>query len=140
MEEQLDMVMHQRLKPELDLMLRLLDQEYDLTNSISAGDKMDLQLERSLDNQIFMKYQMCSRYEAFKKAIDLCQKRLGEVRQEDKSLLEYVAFLREKTEEYESVTTQLKAEMQIAQKKNEKAEKEVKKIRKEINDAIAKKN
>jgi hypothetical protein len=50
MEEQLDMVMHQRLKPELDLMLRLLDQEYDLTNSISAGDKMDLQLERSLDN------------------------------------------------------------------------------------------
>jgi hypothetical protein len=39
---------------------------------------------------------------------------------EDRSLLEYVAFLRQKEEEYESIINQLQAEVSIHQRKNEK--------------------
>ena len=54
------------------------------------------------------------------KSLQLCDKRLDQVVEEDRSLLEYVAFLRQKEDEYESIINQLQAEVSIHQKKNEK--------------------
>lgn len=96
LKEKLDMILHQRSEEEMEIMLFLLDQEYDLSNNIGNSDRMDLLLERSLDALIFQKYQSCARYQAINKSLDLCRKRVGQVFEEDKSLLEYAAFMREK--------------------------------------------
>ena len=50
----------------------------------------------------------------------MCEKRLSQVVDEDRSLLEYAAFLREKQEEYESIMNQMQSEVSISQRKNEK--------------------
>ncbi len=54
------------------------------------------------------------------KSLHLCDKRLAQVVDEDRSLLEYAAFLRQKEDEYESILNQLQAEVSIHQRKNEK--------------------
>jgi hypothetical protein len=105
LKEKIDMIMHQRIEDELEIMLYLLEQEYDLMGNIGNSDKMDLLMERSLDGLIFEKYKQCTRFQAIKKSLGLCDKRLNEVVEEDKSLLEYAAFLREKKEEYQSTVT-----------------------------------
>ena len=57
LKEKLDMIMHQRIEGEIEIMVFLLDQEYELQSNIGNSDKIDLALERSLDSQIFVKYQ-----------------------------------------------------------------------------------
>lgn len=51
--EKLDMLLHERIEEEMEMMIFLLEQEYDLSGNIGNSDRIDLILERSLDAQIF---------------------------------------------------------------------------------------
>lgn len=104
----------------MKIMLYLVDMEYGFKENPGTSEKLDIKLERSLDAQIYNKYQLFARFQAMCKSVQLCDKRLTQVVDEDRSLLEYAAFLRQKEDEYESIMNQLQAEVSIHQRKNEK--------------------
>ena len=118
--EKLDMMLHQRVDIEMKIMLYLVDMEYNFQENPGVSEKLDIKLERSLDSQIYSKYQLFARFQAITKSLQMCEKRLSQVVDEDRSLLEYAAFLREKQEEYESIMNQMQSEVSISQRKNEK--------------------
>jgi hypothetical protein len=43
------MMMHQRIPEECEIMMFLLDEEYNLRDDLNEGEKCDIMLERSLD-------------------------------------------------------------------------------------------
>lgn len=120
LKEKLEMLVHQRIMPELELMHFLLEAEYDLSKNIGNSDKMDLQMERTLDQQIYSKYFHLAKFSAINKSVQLCHKRLQEISSEDRQLVEYMEFLEKKSEDYKSVILQLKAEVERSLKRNEK--------------------
>jgi len=56
LKDKLNMIMHQRNPEEVEIMLMLLDQEYNLTENYGMSERIDFLLERSVDIQIFNKY------------------------------------------------------------------------------------
>lgn len=59
--EKIDMMLHQRVEDEMEIMLFLLESEFDLNQNVSNNDRFEMMVERSLDVQIFDKYQNIAR-------------------------------------------------------------------------------
>ena len=56
LEEKAQMFLSQRIEQEADLMILLLEQEYQLSENLGNSDKLDVLLERKLDLQIYNKF------------------------------------------------------------------------------------
>lgn len=67
-----------------------------------------------------------------KRAVVLCNKRLQEVEDEDRTLLEYANFLHTKIKDYDSLIVQLKNEVEQMKRRNAK---KYKMIEEKIRDA-----
>ena len=57
LKDKLNMILHQRNNQEFEIMLMLLDQEYNLAENYGMSERIDFILERSVDFSIFNKYQ-----------------------------------------------------------------------------------
>lgn len=130
--EKLDMIMHQRNPDEMEIMIYLLNQEYNLTENFGISEKFDTLLERSLDLQVFNKYHSFARLKAFDKSLQLCLRRLSHVLDEDTSALEYAAFLRERHDHYTTLMIQLEAELSKTKRRNDKKRLEIGEQEKEL--------
>eukprot|EP00347_Sterkiella_histriomuscorum_P005839 403355073 len=119
-QQKLDMILHQRIEEEMEIMIFLLDEEIEQTKNMAANNLIDLQIERALDSQIFDKYIQFARYQATRKSLEMCIERLNKVHQEDGQLIEYAAFLHQKLKDLESLIFQLKQEVQKKKKYNDK--------------------
>lgn len=67
--EKLDMMLHQRVDIEMKIMLYLVDMEYGFKENPGTSEKLDIKLERSLDAQIYNKYQLFARFQAMCKSV-----------------------------------------------------------------------
>jgi|LauGreDrversion4_2_1035121.scaffolds.fasta_scaffold1046718_1 hypothetical protein len=56
LEEKAQMFLSQRIEQEADLMILLLEQEYQLSENLGNSDKLDVLLERKLDLLIYNKF------------------------------------------------------------------------------------
>jgi len=61
LKDKLNMILHQRNNQEFEIMLMLLDQEYNLAENYGMSERIDFILERSVDFSIFNKYQSYAR-------------------------------------------------------------------------------
>jgi len=103
--EKLDMLMHQRIDEEMEIMIFLIQQEYELDSSWQDVLKVDVMIERALDRQIYKKYMNLTRYQAFRYSKRQCKQRLKILEEEEKGLGEYINYLRRAHVEYESNLT-----------------------------------
>ncbi len=94
------MLLHERIEEEMEIMLFMLDQEYDISSNITNNEKFDTIVERSLDYQIYQKYINFATLQATMKSYEYCDKRIRELDKEDRSLLEYASFLHSKIKDY----------------------------------------
>ncbi|CDW74117.1 polycystic kidney disease 2-like 1 [Stylonychia lemnae] len=123
-QEKLDMILHQRVEEEMEIMIFMLDEELEHTKSIKSNQEVDVEIERAFDQQIFSKYILFAKLMATRKSVEMCQLRLNTINDEDESLIQYAGYLHQKLKDCESILLQLKQELAKKQKANEKLEKE----------------
>lgn len=98
LEQKLDMLMHQRLDEEVEMMQFLLDEELGCGQKQNAAslkkyEDVDKMLEKALDSLIFNKYIILTRIQATNTSIKMCNQRIDNHHFQDDKLLKYANFL-----------------------------------------------
>lgn len=103
LEQKLDMVLHQRIDEEVEMMQFLIDEELGCglnqeATSLKKYDTVDKMLEQALDAQIFDKYLTMTRIQATNTSLKMCEQRIQDHKAEDENLHTYANFLIDKLE------------------------------------------
>ena len=123
MEQKLDMILHQRIPEEVEMMQFLVDEECGCGQNQQAPglkkyEEVDKMLERALDGLAFQKYMALTRMQAMNASIKACNERLENHKLEDERLLTYADFLIEKRQEAVNYEAALRQEMEQKQRLN----------------------
>ena len=116
LEQKLDMILHQRIDEEVEMMQFLIDEELGCGQQPRAAalkryEEVDKMLERALDGLIFEKYMTMTRLQALNASIKVCTGRLKEHDIEDEKLQKYETFLISKHTEGKAFEDKLNAEI-----------------------------
>jgi len=88
LEQKLDMVLHQRIDEEVEMMQFLIDEElgcgqHQQASSLKKYEEVDKMLERALDALVFEKYMTLTRMQAINASNKMCDERINNHKQED---------------------------------------------------------
>ena len=94
LEQKLDMILHQRIDEEVEMMQFLIDEElgcgqHQRASALKRYEEVDRMLERALDGLIFDKYMTMTRLQALNASIRVCDERLKKHVFEDEKLIKY---------------------------------------------------
>lgn len=101
LEQKLDMVLHQRIDEEVEMMQFLIDEELGCgqrqeASSLKKYEEVDKMLERALDALVFDKYMTLTRMQAMNASNKMCDERISNHEREDGQLMDYANFLLDK--------------------------------------------
>jgi len=102
LEEKLDMISHELVHEEAEIMSFLIEQEYAvLDNNMTSINKLDMLMEGAVKHQIFRKYMAYTRLQATIVSAEESDQRKDFAKDEDVNLIEYAAFLKDRFKNYE---------------------------------------
>jgi hypothetical protein len=101
LEQKLDMLMHQGITEEVELMQFLIDEEQGCGQnqqapSLKKFEEVDKMLEQALDGLEFEKYMTLARMQATNASITRCRERTKNRLHSDQQLVQYAEWLEEK--------------------------------------------
>lgn len=98
LDQKLDMLLHQRISEEVEMMQFLIDEEQGCgliqqAPNLKKYEEVDKKLERALDGLIFEKYMMLTRIQAINQSKMSCDNRMGNRKEEEEELMTYANWL-----------------------------------------------
>ena len=107
------------------MMAFMIEQEFGAEKSLVNIPKLDEKLEKGLDEQIFRKFMALTRLQATIQAVKYCDKRLQAQAAEDKKLIEYATFLKDRHFSFDNQLELLKIERKKKKERNKKLQKKL---------------
>lgn len=114
LEQKLDMLLHQRIDEEVEMMQFLIDEELGCGQNYQAFKlkqyvEVDKMLERALDALIFEKYMTLTRMQAINASNKMCDDRISNHTKEDDQLMTYTNFLIDKSRDAAKTEADMRA-------------------------------
>jgi len=103
LEQKLDMLLHQKISEEAEIMQFLIDEEQGCGLKVQAAslkkyEDVDKKLEQAVDGLIFEKHMLLTRMQAINTAKDRCQSHLESLKSDDTDIKKYAEWLIRKLE------------------------------------------
>lgn len=124
LEQKLDMLLHQTIPEECELMQFLIDEEqgcgfHQQAASLKKLEEVDKIVEQVLDGQVFEKNMFLTRIQALNSSLARCKERAALRAQSDNQLLIYAEWLEEKHKNAQKYEQKLRSDIKMLEKMNE---------------------